>query len=208
MQIFQRIGDEGGVLHGFADGAGFGGTEISGLDPLALRGRNARRRGGWTFVATIFPAVIAARVAAIIPTVVTAVFATRFTGLRRWFRRGFDDGLVRGFSVVMFFGSGGVRSKFCGRFAVRHAEAAGIINLGFGIVMLGGFGGRRDFIRCIRRVVGCWLGGIVGGRFISGRARPLAAATATATATAAVGGGTPGRCGRLQIRVFVWHKFW
>ena len=95
--------------------------------------------------------------------------------------------------------------EFGGHIAVRHAEAAGIIGLGFGVVRFNRLGGRCDFIRC---VVGFGRGGIVGGRFISGRARSLAAATSATTATAAVGSGTSGRRGRLQIGIFVWHKFW
>lgn len=85
---------------------------------------------------------------------------------------------------------------------MRHAETTGVINLGF--VMFSGFGGRRDFICC---VVGFGRGGIIDGCFVAGRARPLATATAAATATATVITGTAGGRGRLQIGMFVWHKF-
>ena len=44
VQFFQRIGDERGVRNGLVNGSGFGGTKIGGLDPLALRGGDARRR--------------------------------------------------------------------------------------------------------------------------------------------------------------------
>lgn len=94
MQIFQRIGDKGGVLHRFTDGAGLGGTEIGGLDPLTLRGRNAWRRRGWAFVA----AVITALLATIIPTVFTPVIPTRLAGLWRWFRGNFSHGFIRRFA--------------------------------------------------------------------------------------------------------------
>ncbi len=109
MQIFQRIGDESGVLNRFTDGTGLGGAEIGGLDPLALRGRNARRRRGRTFVAAIFPTVITSRFTAIFPTVVP----TRFTGLRCRFRCCFGGGFAGRLSFVVF-GCGGVGGEFSG----------------------------------------------------------------------------------------------
>jgi hypothetical protein len=206
MQILQSIGDESGMLHRFTDGTGLGGTEIGGLDPLTLCGRNARRRRGWTFVAAVVPPVISALFAAIIPPVIAPFVTARLASLRHRFRCVFSGRFIRWFTgrfwFVMVFRRRGVGGEFGGRIRVRDAEAAGIIHLGF--VMFNGLGRRRDFIR--RRVF-FRRGGVINGCFVSSGARPLATATATATAAATVITGTAGWRGRLQIRVFVWHKF-
>jgi hypothetical protein len=185
VQFLQRRGDEHRVFDGLTDGRGRGGTKIGGLDPLALRRRNARRR------------LWRANVAAFIPTL---LFAAR---LARRFRR------RRGFGCRLRFVGFGGRRVFLRTETFRHigmwlAKTAG----GFGLVfrVLGVF-------RCFSRWRGgfnCFGRGrnFFGvGRTGFCRYGPRAATTATATtATATVAAGRTARRGRVQIGLFVRHK--
>ena len=53
VQLFQRVGDERGVRDGLVNRGGFSRAEISGLDPLALRGSHARGWRGRTLLALL-----------------------------------------------------------------------------------------------------------------------------------------------------------
>ncbi len=185
VQFFQRVGDEGSVRDGLVDGGFLGGSEIGGLDPLALADGDARR---W-----LRRAFIAARFAAKIPALVPAQFARRRFGCGR----NFGGGFMRRFVAV--------RGKISGRFGVRLAEAA----LGFRLVVF------RVFVMFRRlRGRGGWFNHFRGGRNFFGVGRTglfvhrtrTAAATATATASAIGGGTARGR--RVQIGLFVRHKFY
>lgn len=177
VQFLQRVGDESRMRHGFVDGGVLGGTEIGGLDPLALGGRHARRRRLRAFVAPWLTAKI------------TAFVAARFA---RWrFRRcgrNFCGGFVSGFFRRLFAGGG----KFGGRFRVRLAETTfGFRLVGFRVfVMFHGFGGRGGGFNPF-----CSGRNFFGvGRTGFGTHRTRSAATAaTATAPTAVAGGTAGR---------------
>lgn len=98
-----------------------------------------------------------------------------------------------------------VRGKISGRFGVRLAEAAlGFRLVGFRVfVMFRGLGGNGGWFNRFgggRNFFGAGCTGLVGHR--------TRAATTTATATApAIGGGTARR-GRIQIGLFVRHKFY
>lgn len=202
VQFPQRIRDERGVCDGFVDGGVLGGTEISGLCPLALGRRHARGRRLRTLVA----AVIAALVTPVVPTIIAplvtiAGFALFTRRLGSGFRCRF--GFMRFRCIVRIlhvFRTGRMRGKFSGRIRVRLTKAAGGIHF-FRFGMIVGFHGFGGFGCAFRRVR------IFFGRFISRRARTAATTTTTATAAAAVVVGASRRRGRLQIGIFVWHKF-
>jgi hypothetical protein len=164
VQILQRRGDEHRVFDGLADGGRRGGTEISGLDPLALGRRNAGRRLRRALIAAVIPARFAARRA-------------------RRFRRSFSNRfrLVRlgGRRVLM-------RVKTFGRFRMRLAEAAGGFGFVFRVRGFSRFDRGGDFSAGFS---GFRRGGNFPGRFFRRRARTAGAAATTAAAAAAIAGG-------------------
>jgi hypothetical protein len=121
VQFLQRIGYEGRVLDGLADGGRFGGAEIRRLDPLALADGNARRRLRRALVTAKIPPVVATRIA-------------RLAGrLRR--RCGFRGMFCHQFLLVRFNGRLVlVRMKTFRRFRMRLAKTAA----GFSFVRFGG----------------------------------------------------------------------
>jgi hypothetical protein len=87
------------------------------------------------------------------------------------------------------------------RVGMRLAEIAGRIGFMFGVVgWIRQIGWRGVWFNRFR-----WRGNFSGGGGLGGGTRATAAATATAPAPAAIGGTTGG--GRVQIGMFVRHKF-
>ena len=151
--LLERLGNLRGMGDGFADGRGFGGTEIGGLDPR-LRAHRFR---------------------AAFRTPLAGKFALRF-GLRC--RRNFSGG----FRHRLFHRLGFVRGKIGGRFDVRFAKIAGGIGLVM-IRMFGSFTRRCRWFnrfRCGRNFFGTGRAGL--GHYRTRAAATTATATATAIA--------------------------
>jgi hypothetical protein len=177
--VLELLGDFGRVQNGLMDGRRRSGTKIGGLHPLAgtLRFRPAFRRTA----ARHFPWKVAGH------------FAFRCGGGH--FLGGLGGGRFPGFALL-----GG---KVGGHFGVRLAITAGVLHLG-------GFGR-------LGRLAGVFVAGLAGfrrigdvirrhRRFFTRWPRAAAAAAAATTTTAAVDGTSRGS-GRLQIGIFVRHRY-
>ena len=126
-----------------------------------------------------------------------ATFARRFGSVFRFRRRvSFRIGFDRvSFRRVRFMGG-----KIRWRVGMRLTEIAGRIGFMFGVVgWIRQIGGRGVWFNRFRRR------GNFSGSGLGGGTRATTAATATAPAPAAIGGTTGG--GRVQIGMFVRHKF-
>ena len=186
--LLERFGNLGGVRNGFADGCGFGGTKVNGLDPLALRGRFRT-----TLRTTVCPAVAGK---------ITLRF-TRWPGFGRMemfgggmiSNRMIGDGLFHGFRLM--------RGEIGGGFGVRLAEIAGGVAF-VRLRVVGGFRRRRGLSGRFGRGRNFFSFGRAG---LGGQGARATATTAPA-ATAAIATGAGSRCGRFQIGMFVRHKFY
>ena len=187
--LLERLGNLRGVLDSLGDGRGFGGTEISGLDP---------RLGALRLGAAFLTAVIGATLAKLF---------TRRLDRADGFRFGRGDVFRRRFGFVMLHVLRLMRGKFRRRFRMGHAKTAGSFGLMLRVIaviaVVGGFDGRSGGLNCFRRGRNVFGGGRVTGFWRGTRA--TAAATATAATATAVAGAAAGG-GRVQIGLFVWHK--
>ncbi|HEV2692969.1 MAG TPA: hypothetical protein VG347_08755 [Verrucomicrobiae bacterium] len=187
-RVLERLRDLRRMQNRFMDGRARCRPEINRLHPLfgALRFRAAL----WETVALLrFMLLLGMR---------------RMTRRFPFWRRRMLPGRfrsVRFFRFRLRF-RGGKISRFLG---MRLAKTPGV----FRLHILASFGVLSNLSRLTgRRARLLFINGIFSrcGRFFSRRTRSAAAPTATTAATATIGG-TSRRCGRLQVGIFVWHRF-
>jgi hypothetical protein len=188
-RVLQRLGDLGRMQNCLVDGGSCCRPEISRLHPLlgTLRLRPAFRR------------TVSLRLRLLLRLMPILWLLSMLRGFPLWcggmFFGRLRHGWLPGFRFI--FRSGKI-SRFLG---MRLAKTTGVFSLrGFG--SFGRLtGGNTRF-----RGVGHVFTGSGRGGLVCRRTRATGAATATTTATAAIGGASRG-CGRLQIGLFVWHRF-